>query len=235
MLTLHVYGPYFGLPDGSPFCIKALALMKMSGLSHTVEKMSFKRAPKGKAPYLNDNGIIIADSHFIQRHLETKHGADFSGGYGAAELAAGWALSRMVEEHLYFINMHFRWLDDENFKNGPAKFFAEVPALIRPLISTIVRKKIRKTLHLQGLGRHDAEERLSLAIGDIKAVEDALGNKPFLLGKLPCGADASVASFLWAASAPIFKSEIGDHLRSRANIMAYIGRIQKQFFPEFPL
>jgi glutathione S-transferase len=234
MLTLHVYGPYFGLPDGSPFCIKAMTLMKMSGLEYRVEKMSFKQAPKGKAPYLNDNGTIVADSHFIQRHLETKHGVDFSGGHGPAEMATGWALSRMVEEHLYFLTLHLRWLDDENFNKGPRQFFKDIPAPIRPLIANMIRKKQRKTMHLQGLGRHSAEERLALAVGDVKSVEDTLADKPYLFGKAPCGADASVASFLWAASPALFKSEIGEHVRSRLKIMAYIGRMQKQFFPEFP-
>ncbi len=235
MLKLHVYGPYFGLPDGSPFCIKALTLLKMSGLPHSVEKMSFKQAPKGKAPYLDDNGTIIADSHFLQQHLETKHGIDFSAGYSPAQLATGWALSRMVEEHLYFLNIAFRWLDDENFNKGPRQFFAGLPGPIRPLISSMIRKKQRKTLFLQGLGRHSTEEQRSLAAGDIKAVEDTLGDKPFLFGDRPCGADASVFAFLWAASATLFSSPIKDDLRARPNVMAYIGRLQKLYFPDFPL
>ena len=234
MLTLHVYGPYFGLPDGSPFCIKALALMKMSGLEHRVEKMSFEQAPKGKAPYLNDNGTIIADSHFIQRHLETKYGVDFSGGYGPAELATGWALSRMVEEHLYFLTLHLRWLDDENFKKGPAQFFSGIPAPFRPFISGIIRKKQRKTLHLQGLGRHTEEERVALAVGDLQAVEETLASNPYILGKTVSGADASVHGFLWAASAPMFKSGIKDHLRSRPVLVNYIKNMRQRYFPEFP-
>ena len=50
MLKLNVFGPYFGLPDGSPFCIKALMLLKMSGLPFEAVKMSFSKTPKGKAP-----------------------------------------------------------------------------------------------------------------------------------------------------------------------------------------
>ena len=234
MLKLNVYGPYFGLPDGSPFCIKAMTLLKMSGLDHSVSKMSFKQAPKGKAPYLDDDGTIVADSHFIQRHLEAHYGINFSQGYGPTQLATGWALSRMVEEHLYFLNIQFRWLDDENFKNGPSQFFAEVPSLIRPVISTIVRKKQRKTLYLQGLGRHTPDEQRLLAAGDVQAIEDTLGDKAFLFGDKPCGADASVFSFLWAASAPMFKSDIKDDLRQRHKVVAYVRRMQEKYFPEFP-
>ena len=50
MLQLHTFGPHFNMPDGSPFCIKGLLLMKLSELPFETKQMSFKTAPKGKAP-----------------------------------------------------------------------------------------------------------------------------------------------------------------------------------------
>ena len=235
MLTLHVFGPYFGLPDGSPFCIKALTLMKMSGQPFEVAKMSFKQAPKGKAPYLVDDHTVIADSLFIQRYLETKYAVDFTNGNSAEDLAKGWAVARMLEEHFYFLSMNIRWLRDENFWKGPYQFFAGVPAPIRPLIARIIRKKVAKTQNLQGLGRHTAEQRLELAKGDLDAVEAILGNKRFLLGAEPTAADATILGFLWAAECKHFKSEIGDYIRSRPVLMNYLGQMQKRYFPEFKI
>jgi glutathione S-transferase len=234
-MKLHVFGPYFDLPDGSPFCIKALILMKMSGLPHAVDRMAFSKAPKGKAPYLVDGDAVIGDSHFLMRHLETKHGADFSGGYGPADLAKGWAVARMLEEHFYFLSMGIRWLHDGNFYKGPYQFFASAPAPIRPLIARIVRGKVRKTQHLQGLGRHSLEERVELAKGDLAAVENILGDKPFLLGNKASGCDASVCGFLWAAETPYFESPIGDAIRTRPKLMAYLTRMAAAFFPDYPV
>ena len=233
MLQLHVYGPYFGLPDGSPFCIKALTLMKMSGLAFETKPMSFKQAPKSKAPYLVDGSKVIADSHFLMRHLETAHGADFSGGYKPDQLAKGWAVSRMLEEHFYFISMNIRWLRDENFWKGPYQFFAGVPAPIRPLIARMIRKKVAKTHDLQGLGRHTAAERLDLAKGDLDAIESMLKGNRFLLGDKPSAVDASVLGFLWAAECPHFKSEVGDEIRARPILMNYLREMQQRYFPEF--
>ena len=232
-LELCVFGPLFGLPDASPFCIKALTLLKMSGLPYAEGRMKFGEAPKGKAPYLNDDGKTIADSHFIQRHLEAAHGVDFSGGYGAVDLAKGWAVARMLEEHFYFLSMNIRWLRNENFWKGPYQFFAGVPSPIRPLIARLVRKKVAKTHHLQGLGRHTPEERLTLATGDLQAIEAMLAKSRFLLGDKPCAADASVLAFLWAAECPYFKSEIGDYIRSRPVLMNYLGNMQERYFPDF--
>jgi glutathione S-transferase len=233
MLRLHVFGPYFGLPDASPFCIKAILLMKLSGLPFEQTKMSFKKAPKGKAPYLQDGDDLIADSHFLMRHLETKHGVDFSGGYSAEDLAKGWAVARMMEEHLYFLNGYERWMVDENFWKGPSQFFAEAPAPIRPLITRMVRRQVRKAHHLQGLGRHTDAERLELAKDDFLAVENMLGKKRYFLGDRVSGVDASVFAFIWSATCSYFKSSNGDFVRTRPILMAYLTRMRDEFFPGF--
>ena len=34
MITLYTFGPYFGLPDGSPFVVKAMLLLKFAGLAY---------------------------------------------------------------------------------------------------------------------------------------------------------------------------------------------------------
>jgi glutathione S-transferase len=235
MLELFVFGPYFGLPDGSPFCIKALTLMKMSGLPFKAGKMSFSKAPKSKAPYLRDGTQLIADSHFIQKHLEAAHHIDFTGGYSNAELAHGWAIARMLEEHFYFLSMNIRWLRDENFWKGPYQFFSSAPAPIRPLIARIIRKKVAKTHLLQGLGRHTAEERFELAKSDLLAIESQLGKNDFLLGAKPSAADASVLGFLWAAECPYFKSEIGDYIRTRPILMSHLKRMQEKYFPDYKI
>ena len=233
MLTLYTFGPHFNMPDGSPFCIKALLLMKMAKLPHEVHKMVFKQAPKGKAPYLRDGDLLIADSHFIKQHLELHHGVDFSGGYGSDKLAIGWAFSRMMEEHIYFLNSYERWLVDENFWKGPIQFFKDVPAPLRPLIARIVRRKVKKGHHSQGIGRHTDDERFELAKGNLTAVETQLGENPYFLGAIASGADASIFPFLWTASTPYFNSRIGEYVRTRPALLAYLDRMKKEFFPDY--
>ena len=73
MLILHTFGPAFGLPDPSPFCMKAMALLKMSGLEHQCVSGDPRKAPKGKLPCLVDGDATIADSTFIRWHLEEKY------------------------------------------------------------------------------------------------------------------------------------------------------------------
>jgi glutathione S-transferase len=77
MITLHTFGPAFGLPDPSPFVIKTETLLKMAALPYRTNTEGFNKAPKGKLPYVDDDGQRIADSTFIRWHIENKYGFDF--------------------------------------------------------------------------------------------------------------------------------------------------------------
>lgn len=233
MITLYGSKPRFGLPDASPFVTKAEMLLKIAGLPYRTAEMSFRQSPKGKIPYIDDDGFILGDSFFIRRHLEQKHGADFSGGYAAEALAKAWAVERMLEEHLYFFGVHNRWLVTENFNRGPRQFFAGVPAPLRPLITFMVRRKVAQALRAQGLGRHTPAEQLIMAQGDIDAVETLLGSNRYFLGDRPCGADATVYAFMLGNLCPLFDSEVRRYLETRPGITAYVRRMTAEFFPQY--
>jgi glutathione S-transferase len=233
VITLYGFGPAMGLPEISPFVTKAHILIRMAGLPYETDTNvgGFLKAPKGKLPYIRDDGVVISDSTFIRLHIEKKYGFDFDRGLSAAEKAAGWALERMCEEHLYWLIIDVRWLDDANFRAGPAEMFRSFPAPVRPLIGRFARRTMRRTLRLQGLGRHDAASRLELAKRDFFAISDILADKPFLFGDEPRGADASVGAFVIAALAKATVAPLRDAAESRANLVAYGERVSARFFP----
>jgi glutathione S-transferase len=127
MITLYTFGPNFGLPDPSPFVTKALVLMKMSGLPFQTDTGGFRKAPKGKQPYINDDGAIVADSTFIRFHLEKKYGIDFDKGLTAAQRVTGWAVEKMCEDHLYWAVVEGRWMNKANFDKARATFSTRRP------------------------------------------------------------------------------------------------------------
>ncbi len=72
MIKLFCFGPHFGVADPSPFVLKVATYMKMAGIefeSHA-DIRNLQRAPKGKLPYIEDDGELVADSFFIIKHLE---------------------------------------------------------------------------------------------------------------------------------------------------------------------
>ena len=140
MITLFTFGPHFGLPDPSPFVTKAEVLLKMSGLPYRTDQGGFRRAPKGKLPYIEDAGTLVADSTFIRWHLEKKYGVDFDKGLSAPERATAWAFEKLCEEHLYWAVLESRWMNDRNFDRGPRQFFNVAPAPVQASAGTAGRR-----------------------------------------------------------------------------------------------
>lgn len=232
MITLFGSGRNFGLPDASPFVTKAEVLLKMSGLPYRFEKMSFSRAPKGKIPYIEDDGVLLGDSTLIRLHLEDKYGVVFDDGLTDCERAVSWAFEKMVEEHLYFAIVHARWIDRAEFDKGPRRFFDTVPAVARPIAIVMVRRMVRRQLHEHGMGRHSHEEITRLAIRDLNAIDAFLEGKSWLMGEKPCAADASVWSMVAGLLTPHFDNPLRHHGEGLPNLVAYRDRGMARWFPD---
>jgi glutathione S-transferase len=230
MITLYTFGPFFGLPDPSPFVMKAMLLLKFAGLPFEENRNGYRRAPKGKLPYIDDDGTIVPDSTFIRFHIEKKYGFDFDAGLEPEQKAAAWAIEKMCEEHLYFALVATRWCDDENFAKGPAQFFKAIPMPLRPIVQTLVRRKVKKRVNLQGFGRHTQVEQDRLAITDIDALATLLGTKPYLMGETPCSADAAVFGAVASFLAPAFTTEVRTAAEKHQNLIRYRDRILRRYF-----
>jgi glutathione S-transferase len=235
MITLHIFGrmPNVPLPDPSPFCMKADVLLKMSGVPYRVDTSGFSKAPKGKQPYIVFRDRKIPDSTFIRWHLEKEHLVEFDKGLNAQEKATAWAFEKMCEDHLYQASISERWLIDENFKIGPANFFNEAPALLRPLIAWKVRRDVRKAIYAHGIGRHSTDEIAQLAARDLAALAAQLGDKPYFMGNEPTGIDATVFGFVASALCPAFKTQSRIAAESHPNLIAYNQRMMAKYYPDF--
>lgn len=232
MLTLFVSGPRFGLADASPFVVKALVLLTMAGLPFTTKPASFPKAPRGKIPYIEDQGRLIGDTTLIRWHLESAHGAHFDSGLTDAQKAVAWAFERLAEDHLYFAIVEGRWMIKENFDKGPREFFNFAPAPLRPLIVAMVKRKVRQQLHGQGLGRHARGDLVKLAVRDLEAIAAQLGDKPWLMGAEPCGADATVWAMVSSVLCAHFEMEIQRAAAGMPALVAYRDRGMARWFPD---
>jgi len=196
-LTLVTLGGAFGLRNVSPFCLKIEMLMTSLGLQFDMDVQSDPRkAPKGKLPYLIADGRVIADSELITEYLDELTGGRVYAGLSGRERAQGLALARLVEDHLYWLFVASRWLDDDWFPNIVDGFFHIAPAIIRPLVARAARRQVRQTLHLHGLGRHTPDEQRGFFKRDLQALEDAVPESGCLFGDDPGIFDFTVAGMM---------------------------------------
>jgi glutathione S-transferase len=230
MITLYTFGPAFGLPDPSPFVMKAQMLLKLAKLEFQANTKGFLRAPKGKLPFIEDDGAIVADSTLIRLHLEQKHGIDFDRGLSARDRGIAWATEKMLEDHLYWVMVYWRWMNDANFERGPANFFRRAPAFIRPLVKWKIRGNVRRNLHAHGISRHNEAEMTAMSDRAFEALSQVLGDNPYLMGQQVCGADATAFAFIAGSLCSVFESPAHAKARSLQNLVAYRDRMLAEFY-----
>ena len=158
MIELHQFAPALGLMNASPFCMKIEVFLRLSGLEYRTVNASPVKAPKGKLPVVRDGETTVADSEAIVAWLQQRHHDRLPQALREPPLGADHALRRMLEEHTYFAVLWLRWIDDAAWPATRSAFFGTLPAPLRAVVPALVRRKIRRDVVGQGLGRHARDE-----------------------------------------------------------------------------
>jgi len=233
MLKLVTFPAAFGEPSASPFCVKAMCLLQVSGVNWTPKFTSDPRkTPNGKLPILIDGGKTIADSDAIRDHLEKSFKTDFDKGLTPENRAISRAIIRMVEEHLYFALVSDRWLNDDNWPLIKKEFFPGIPKVINGLVTNMIRSKTRAQVTAQGMARHSVKGQVARAQKDIDAIKTLLGDKPFLFGDVPSAADMSVVPILRGIAKTPTQTGLRDLITSDQVLVAYLDRGRDAMYPD---
>lgn len=187
-LILHSATPAFGARSGSPFATKAESLCRLAGAKFTRVDARPDQGPRGKLPFMTlTGGEVVSDSANILQHLEGQ-------GFAISRSAHDVLVRRLVEEHLYFAILRFRWT--YQLAAVEDAFFSELPWPLRPLVVRRVKKQVKAALHGQGIGRRPESETLKVVREDLEAVRGALGDHRYLGGESLSLADVSVHAIL---------------------------------------
>jgi glutathione S-transferase len=225
MIELLQFHPTLGLMNASPFCMKVEVFLRLAGLEYRTVDASPVRSPKGKLPVLRDEGHTIADSEAIIAHLQRRYADRLPPALAAPETPAQHLLRRTLEEHTYFAALHWRWVEDVGWQHTQ-RFFARLPWGARQAVGALVRRKIRRDLHGQGIGRHTREDLCARAAADIDAIAQSLGDAPFFGGAEPATIDACVYAFLANLVWVPIDTPIRRHGLASAPLMAYGERMR---------
>lgn len=233
MITLHQFPPGFGLPNASPFCMKVETYLRLAGLPYETDNRGrLPKAPKGKLPYLDDDGECVADSTFIIAYLKERYGDPLDAGLSAEQRATALAWQRLIEENLYWAVAYTRWIEPAGFALMREVFFSRLPWPLRRIVPPLARRAVQKELWGHGLGRHSRDEIMAIGQADVDAIAVFLGDKTYFLGESPTSLDATayafLANILWA---PV-DSPIRRHAQVRPRLEAYCRRLQARYWPD---
>ncbi len=233
MITLYQFPKFFDLPNLSPFCVKVECFLRMTKLEYTIAPVSdARKAPKGKCPYIEDDGRLIADSEMILDYLENKYQVNLDATLSSEQKALSRAIQAMLDERFYWSAVYSRWHDDRNWPQVSKLFFGDMPFPLNKIIPIVARKQIKSQMYGHGMGRHSEDEIYAIGQADIVAIADILGDKQFIHGNQPTRIDACVFSYIINFIVPPFTSPLSDEVQKHSNLIDYNQRMISTYFPE---
>eukprot|EP01122_Echinamoeba_exundans_P008508 TRINITY_DN282_c0_g1_i2.p1 TRINITY_DN282_c0_g1~~TRINITY_DN282_c0_g1_i2.p1 ORF type:complete len:159 (+),score=30.65 TRINITY_DN282_c0_g1_i2:419-895(+) len=117
--------------------------LRISGIPHEVVRGDhyFKSATL-KLPFIQIGDKVINDSGLIISYLK-KNFKDIDAHLTAEQKSISVAFTRLVEEHLYFGSVYFRWIYEQSAKVWLPEAFRGVPFLLRGFISRMAQKGVK--------------------------------------------------------------------------------------------
>lgn len=232
MIKLYQFPPQWSLPNPSPFCMKLETYLRMVKLPfEAVYVINPGKGPKKKLPTLNDEGKILGDSGFIISYLQEKYGDPLDSHLSHEQKAQALAIQRLLEEHLYWIMVYSRWLDERYWPITRDTFFSHLKQPLRVIVPFIIQKKIRADLYKQGIGRHSTAEVYQLGIEDLSVLSTFLKSSAFLLGDEPSSIDASAYAFLANILEVPIASPLQDYAKTQPQFIDYCARMKQRYYP----
>jgi glutathione S-transferase len=239
MIKLYAAGSGWGVYNLSPFVLKVDCYLRMVGLPYELcsfqSLADFAQAPKGKIPYIEDNGQKVADSGFILEYLQITYG-DRLGEQRLSprEQAIALGLCRLMEEHLYWVIGYARYVEEEIWQQYKYVLFGRygyTPAELEAVTAQF-RDVVRTALHGQGLGRHSRQEVYALGNADLTALSTYLEDRPYFLGEEPTALDATAYGFLANIFYVGYETLLEAHAKALPNLRAYCERMRERYYSD---
>jgi len=233
-IKLFLFEPTWGLPSSSPFCIKLDAWFRMSGLPfESVHIASPGRAPKKKAPWIQDGTVVMGDSTLIIEHLTHEYEVALDHHLSPRQRNEAVAWQALLEDHYYQVLLYTHFVTDRGWR-GMVEGLAGVPSLVRPLVGAIMRREVKRALWGAGMGRHTHEEIVAFGQRDLRTLSELLGDQPYFFGE-PSTFDACAYGFLTMTLLTSVQSEVREYAeRELPSLHAFCQRFAARYYENAP-
>jgi glutathione S-transferase len=231
-IKLFQFPRMFAIPNLSPFCSKMETWLRIAAIPYeVVETTDPRKGPRGKLPFIEDDGVRIADSSLIIEHLTKSRGVDPDAWLDARQRAVALVVQRTLEEHYAFVLAYTHLVRAEGLGHTRSRFDA-VPAIVRPLVERLVTRAVKKILWFQGTLRRDEAEIMAAAVRDWTAILELMSEGPYFFGTKASSVDAIVFATLATTVLTPVESPVREFLRSEPRLTAYVEGMRARYFPE---
>jgi len=234
MIKLFYFKRIWGIPDLSPFTVKVETYLRMVNLPYELIEGHVLKGPKGKLPYIEDQGLKISDSSFIIDYLKQTYHDPLDQNLTLQQKTSLIAMQRLLEDHFYWIGAYYRWFSsDKNWQIYKEALFGHLPMIIRDIIAITCKKKIiGRQIYDQGISRHLPNEIFQLWQLDLDCISNFLSDKTYMLGKHPTSLDACAFGMLINLIQCPIDTPLKQYALSKSNLVNYCHQMMNSFFPD---
>ncbi|NXG15463.1 FAXC protein, partial [Grallaria varia] len=233
-IILHQFSrPRNGVPSLSPFCLKMETYLRMADLPYQ-NYFDGKLSPQGKMPWIEYNHKKVSGTEFIIDFLEEKLGVNLNKHLGPHERAISRAVTKMVEEHLYWTLAYCQWVENLHETQKMVSLFGPFSDLLKWIFCHLTKGIVKREMYGHGIGRFSEEEMYTLMEKDMRTLAGLLGDKKYIMGSTVSTVDATVfghlAQAMWTLPGTRPERLIKGEL---INLAMYCERIRRKFWPEW--
>ena len=234
MIKLYSFGPAFNLADPSPFVAKIDLHLRANNIRYEsiASADNLQTAPKGKLPYIDDNGTIVCDSSFIVEHLKEHHNADIDSWLSDEQKATAHLINKSLEENLYWCIVHSRWINDDTWPIVKANFFDAMPFPLNKIIPIVARRSVRANINGHGMGKHSDEEIMHIAKCSLQSLSTLLDEKDFFFGDQLSSLDITAYVMISSLTQASLDTPMNHMAKEFDNLVRYTQKIQQTYYPE---
>lgn len=234
MIELHQFRPFWGLPNASPFCMKAETYLRFRGIPYKVVPSGPRKSPTGKIPFIVEDGRVIADSAAIIAHFESRRQDRLDDGLSMADQATAFFVRELVEERLYWQITYMRWGDPAGWAVFKPDLVKYLPVGMRGPVLFLLRRRLLGQMHQRGLSSADPQGAYASGKTVLDALAGLLGNQPYFLGAEPRSLDMSLYAFLANILDQPHSNPLQAHGRTLANLVGYCARMKALCWQGWP-
>ena len=230
VVVLHQFERGTNMPNLSPFALKLETFLRMANIQYVVDTEE-PQGRRGKCPWITINGVELSDSELIIDYLTRHFKHPIPEKLTPAEHAVGRAVQVMLDEHTIMAVAYKRYvLDNMSYIVNliPKAYRLQVRLMKSHFVSVI-----KKAFYIQGMGRFSEEEMLFFLRRELRALQDVIGDKPFLLADAPSTYDAAAFAELTQViygCAPEVERYVRD---SHGVLVQYHERMKAKYWPDW--
>ncbi|MHA6344223.1 glutathione S-transferase family protein [Roseivivax sp. CAU 1761] len=192
-ITVFHFAPAWDLPSCGPFALKLLAWLSHHRVPYRSEVQNNPgKGPKGKSPWAEIDGDVVADSDRIIRHLKARLNIeDAEARLSAADRGIAQAFKSAFEERVHQILEYELFMLPEGQAFLRETFAQDMPKAMLAVVFPLLKRQFAKQLYARGVARHAPDEVIEMGRQEFEGLAGLLRERPFICGEAPGLADFS--------------------------------------------